>query len=114
MPYFSIQTNQTIEENARTELVQAASAFIGQLLGKPESYVMVAIQPDTPMSFGGDDAPTAMVLLKSIGLPRERCGELSQKICQFLEQRLDIRPERIFIDFKVVEGGLFGWNQKTF
>jgi phenylpyruvate tautomerase len=114
MPYFSIETNQTIDQASNRELMKKTSAFIAELLGKPESYVMFAIKPVTSLIFAGSDKPTAFVRLKSIGLPKERCPDLSEKICSFVEQELEVPPNRIFIDFKDLEREMFGWNGKTF
>ena len=88
--------------------------MFAELLGKPESYVMIAIKPGTPLTFAGSDEPAAFVRLKSIGLPKERCTEFSEKICGFVEQELEVPPTRVFIDFKDLEREMFGWNGKTF
>jgi len=114
MPYISIETNQTVDQAANRDLMKKLSAFIAELLGKPESYVMVTIKPGTPLIFAGSDEPAAFVRLKSIGLPKERCTEFSEKICDFVEQELEVPPNRVFIDFKDLERELFGWNSKTF
>ena len=114
MPYFSIETNQPIDQASNQQLLKKTSAFIADLLGKPEAYVMISIQPETPLIFGGSDAPAAFVRLKSIGLPQERCPELSEKICRLIEQELAVPRDRIFIDFKDLAGNMFGWNGKTF
>ena len=114
MPYFSIETNQDLAPAANQELLKKTSAFISELLGKPESYVMVSIQPGTPLIFGGGDKPAAFVRLKSIGLPVDRCPELSEKICHLIEQELGVPKDRVFIDFKDLQGNQFGWNGKTF
>jgi phenylpyruvate tautomerase len=114
MPYFSIETNQPIDPASNQQLLQKTSAFIADLLGKPESYVMISIQPDTPLIFGGSDAPAAFVRLKSIGLPRDRCPELSAKICNLIEQELAVPKDRVFIDFKDLARNMFGWDGKTF
>jgi phenylpyruvate tautomerase PptA (4-oxalocrotonate tautomerase family) len=114
MPYFSIETNQPIDRAANQLLLKKTSAFIADLLGKPESYVMISIQPQMPLIFGGSDAPAAFVRLKSIGLPQDRCPELSEKICNLIEQELAVPQDRIFIDFKDLARNLFGWNGKTF
>ena len=114
MPYISIETNQTVDQAANLDLMKKLSAFIAELLGKPESYVMVAIKPGTPLIFAGSDEPAAFVRLKSIGLPKEHCTGLSEKICGFVEQKLEVPPNRVFIDFKDLERELFGWNSKTF
>ncbi|MGD2023853.1 MAG: phenylpyruvate tautomerase MIF-related protein [Desulfobacterales bacterium] len=114
MPYFSIETNQTIAPRSQGDLIKKTSAFIAELLGKPESYVMVAIKPENALIFGGSDNPAAFVRLKSIGLLKERCTEYSEKICRFVEQELEVPPNRVFIDFKDLEREMFGWNGKTF
>ena len=114
MPYFSIETNQTIDKPANQELMKKTSAFVADLLGKPESYVMISIKPGTPLTFGGSAESAVFVRLKSIGLPKDRCTELSEKICGYIEQELGVSKDRIFIDFKDLERNMFGWNGKTF
>ena len=114
MPYFSIETNQPIDPASNQQLLKKTSAFIADLLGKPESYVMISLQPDTPLIFGGSDAPAAFVRLKSIGLHQDRCPEMSEKICRLIEQDLGVPQDRVFIDFKNLERSMFGWNGKTF
>lgn len=114
MPYFSIDTNQALEASKTKEIMKKASVLIAELLGKPESYVMVSIKPDTPLIFGGAADPAAFVRLKSIGLAEDRCAEFSEKICGFIEQELEIPKNRVFIDFKDLERKIFGWDGKTF
>ena len=114
MPYFSIETNQPIDQESNQQLLKKTSAFIADLLGKPEAYVMISIQPETPLILGGSDAPAAFVRLKSIGLPQDRCPELSEKICRLIEQEFGVPQDRVFVDFKDLAGNMFGWNGKTF
>jgi phenylpyruvate tautomerase len=114
MPYFSIDTNQTLEASKTKEIMKKASVLIAGLVGKPESYVMVSIKPDMPLIFAEADDPAAFVRLKSIGLAKDRCTEFSEKICGFILQELGIPKDRVFIDFKDLERKLFGWNGKTF
>jgi phenylpyruvate tautomerase PptA (4-oxalocrotonate tautomerase family) len=114
MPYFSIETNQPVEGSSNGELLKKLSAFVAEILGKPESYVMIALKPETPLIFDGSDEPVAFVRVKSIGLPKERCAQLSEKICGLIEQELHVPKNRVFIDFKDLERAMFGWNGKTF
>lgn len=114
MPFFSIETNQPIDPATRTDLLKKTSALIADLLGKPESFVMISIKPGIPLIFSGSDQPAAFVRLKSIGLPEDRCTAFSEKICDFIEQELSIPKDRVFIDFKNADRNLFGWNGKTF
>ncbi len=113
MPYFSIDTNQTLEEASTKEIMKKASSMIAGLLGKAESVVMVSLKPGTLMTFAGTDEPTAFASLKSIGLTTDQCPELSEKICGFIGHELGIPKGRIFIDFKNLEGKLFGWDGRT-
>jgi phenylpyruvate tautomerase PptA (4-oxalocrotonate tautomerase family) len=114
MPYFSIETNKVMDEKATSHLLKKASGFVAGMLGKPESYVMVSIKPDTPMMFGGSSLPLAFITLKSIGLPQDRCGDFAKRICEFVETELEIAPDRVFIDFTDLDRQRFGWNGKTF
>ncbi len=112
MPFFKIETNQKI--NDTESILKKASDFISEMLIKPEQYVMVSIETDPQMMFAGDTQPTAFVQLKSIGLQTDKCTEFSGKICQFINDELGIQADRVFIDFKDLQGNMFGWNNKTF
>ena len=114
MPYFAIQTNQPLDDTAKADLLKSASAFIAELLGKSEAYVMVALDAGVPLSFGASRNPAAYVALRSIGLPTERCSEFAAKISHFLEATLQISKERVFIDFANLHRDRFAWNGKTF
>ena len=114
MPYLCIETNQELQEEAKTGLLKKGSALVAGLLEKPESYVMMAVKTEADMIFGGNIGPTAFVQVKSIRLPGDRCAELSARLCEFLEKELDIPKGRVFIDFCDLTPTMFGWNGKTF
>jgi phenylpyruvate tautomerase PptA (4-oxalocrotonate tautomerase family) len=44
MPYFSVETNTSIDEPTTLEMMKKCSSFISELLGKPEQYIMVSIK----------------------------------------------------------------------
>jgi phenylpyruvate tautomerase len=114
MPFFKIETNQQLNDTGTQNILKKSSELISEMLSKPEKFVMVSIETNKQMMFGGDTEPTAFVQLKSIGLPVDRCAEFSGKICQFLSDEFGIQPDRVFIDFKDLERNMFGWNGKTF
>ncbi len=114
MPYFKIETNKTVIELERQELLRRASHFLSELLGKPEEYIMVSVHGDSAMLFSGSTAATAYVEVKSIGLARDRCSGYAAAIADFLQAELDVAPERSYIEFTDIDGGLFGWNRGTF
>lgn len=114
MPYFAIQTNQPLDAPSTAELTRKASAFVADLLGKPEDYVMAAVKSGTAMTFAGSAAPAAFVEVKSIGLPDDRCDALAASISAFVQTALGIEPDRVFIDFIDLQRTRFAWNGKTF
>ena len=114
MPYLQIQTNIDVKPEQHTTLLANASLMVANLLGKPESYVMVALQANTPMLFAGTEQPTAFLELKSIRLPTASTEELSQKLCAFIEDTLKIPKDRVYIKFINAEASLWGWNGRTF
>lgn len=114
MPYLKIQTNQSFTDNQISEVISAASQLVADKLGKPERYVMVAVEPPVPMLFAGTDATAAYLELKSIGLPESRTAELSQALCTLLEDKLGISAERIYIEFADAPRKMWGWNRTTF
>ncbi len=114
MPYLKIQTNQALDESAQQQLMAAASTSVAQQLGKPERYVMVAIDAARPMMFAGATAPLAYLELKSIGLPKQATAELSKHLCTLVAEQLDIPPDRVYIEFANAQRHMWGWNRGTF
>ena len=114
MPYLSIQTNHSFDENKTQAFLQKASKSVAELLGKPENYVMIAVQANTPMSFAGNSEPTAYVQIKSLGLPEESTTGFSEGICSLVSAELNIDPSRIYIEFASPARHMWGWNNKTF
>lgn len=114
MPYFKLETNRELNDEARKDLLKKLSGFVAAMLGKPENYMMLALHQATPMMFAGDTEPCAFVELKSIGLPKERCSADTKAICDFLEAECGIAADRVYIEFCNIDGKIFGWNRETF
>lgn len=111
MPYLKLQTNQIIEDK---ELIKKLSARVADELGKSESYVMVAIEAEVEMSFGGTKKPAAFFELKSIGLKKSMTEGLSKMLCDFAKEELSIPKNRVYIEFIDAPGKMWGWNGGTF
>lgn len=114
MPYLKIQTNQAIDAAAGKSLLARASQLVAGELGKPESYVMVALADNTPMLFAGDDAPLAYLELKSIGLPESKTAALSAALCSLMEDGIGVARDRVYIEFADAPRAMWGWNSTTF
>jgi len=114
MPYLQIQTNVEIAQENQATLLTHASQTVAQALGKSENYVMVALEENVPMLFGGSNDPCAFLLLQSLGLQHQQTAELSEKLCDFIAKQLNIAKDRIYIEFASPERIMWGWNGKTF
>ena len=114
MPFIRVETNVSLDDEDKQQFIKKFSGAAARMLAKPESYVMIALDAAKPLVFGGNGEPAAYVSLGSIGLARESCPELSAGICKLLEAELSIPQNRIYIDFRDLEGGMFGFNGKTF
>jgi len=114
MPYLKIQTNLPLTKAAQRAILKHASLLVSSELEKPEEYVMVALQPDTPMFFSGNDEPVAFLELKSIGLPVRRTKTLCRALCGMIEQHLGIASDRVYVKFIDVAHSMWGWKGDTF
>ena len=114
MPYLKIQSNKEIAPNKREEIVLKASKLLSVELGKPEDYVMVSLEEATTMCMGGTNDTTVFMELKSIGLPDPMTGSLSKSLCGFAQSVFSVEKSRIYIEFKNIEGSMWGWNDRTF
>lgn len=112
MPLLELTTNTTID-NCQ-QLAERASKLTAEMLGKPESYVMVKILPEQALLFAGTDEAAAHVKLKSLGLPENSTADLSSKICSFISSELSISSSRIYIEFSSPERHMWGWDKRTF
>ena len=114
MPYLKIQINIPLTRKAEKNILQAASSLVARDLGKPEEFVMIAVQPNTPMIFAGSDDPVAFLEMRSIGLLPAKAKILSKSLCQMIEQHLGIPKQRIYTKFMNVKRGMWGWKGSMF
>jgi len=114
MPLLKIQTNEPVDTDKRRALAADASKAVADMLGKPERYVMVSIEENPAMLFGGSDAPLAYLELKSIGLPETKTGDFSAALTILLDRHLGLPADRIYIEFADAPRAMWGWNGGTF
>lgn len=114
MPHARIETNLELGKGSAEALAKELSEFTADLLGKPEGFVQTCVAGGLSMTFGGTEAPTAYVTLRSIGLPDSSCPDFAARLCAFVQERLDVSQDRVFVAFENLERSMFGWNGKTF
>jgi phenylpyruvate tautomerase len=114
MPFLKIRTNQRLAESAAKSLASKASASVADLLGKPESYVMVSVETGAAMLFAGTDEPLAYLELKSIGLPKSITASASRALCDLVAGETGVATNRIYIEFTDAPRHMWGWNGGAF
>ncbi|KAI8816631.1 macrophage migration inhibitory factor-like protein [Fimicolochytrium jonesii] len=113
MPFLTIQTNTTATD--REALVSALSALGVKLLSKPEKYMVVNINENATLAFGGSQEPAAIVEVKSIGgLTKENNKEISAQIQPLLEKHLKVPAYRYYIFFSHFDAEDVGYAGATF
>lgn len=114
MPLLKIDTNQVLDADRAEAVLRDASRQVAEILGKPESYVMVDLSAGRSMSFAGSTEPLACLELKSLGLPEAETAELSAALCRFIADALGVPPARIYIEFSSPQRHMWGWDGRTF
>ncbi|MEK7704649.1 MAG: phenylpyruvate tautomerase MIF-related protein [Myxococcota bacterium] len=115
MPLVRLQTSATLDDEQRRALAQRLSSATAWLLGKPESYLMVVIEPPATMLMGGEDAPAAYLDVRAVGtISAEQAGALSREYAKILVTALNIDPERIFTTYTGVPASHWAHGDKTF
>nr|VFK33689.1 MAG: Phenylpyruvate tautomerase PptA, 4-oxalocrotonate tautomerase family [Candidatus Kentron sp. MB]VFK76305.1 MAG: Phenylpyruvate tautomerase PptA, 4-oxalocrotonate tautomerase family [Candidatus Kentron sp. MB] len=114
MPYLKIQTNIVIDDSKKQSVLAKVSADVAQQMGKPERYMMTAMDTGCAMTLGGTDQPLACVELKALDLSESHTSALSDAICRLLQEQLNIPQDRTYIVFADIPRAMWGWNGGTF
>jgi phenylpyruvate tautomerase PptA (4-oxalocrotonate tautomerase family) len=115
MPYVRVETSVAVEPATASQLTAALSRLCADTLGKPEAYVMVALQAGVPMRLGGAAGPVAFVDLRSIGgLTPRTCQALVAGITEVLQAVLKVPPDRTYLNLTDVKAAHWGHDGGTF
>lgn len=116
MPLIKVQTSVSAPAKSEVEaLLKQLSASLAKHLGKPESYVMTAFEPDVAMTFAGTTDPVCYIEIKSVGtMSPNQTKAMSQEFCQTVNQSLKVPTNRTYIEFADAKGAMWGWNGSTF
>ena len=111
MPFIQINTSSKSVLN-NDLLLKEISKKVAELTGKPENYVMTLIQNNSQMTFAGSDEPCCFIKLKSIGSLNP--SAMSKSLCELIESKTNIKPNRIYLEFIDVKAENWGFNGSTF
>lgn len=115
MPLIRLQLSVPLDEGKRASLMKGLSETVAGKLGKPESYMMVVLEPETPMLMSGAGDPAAFAEVRSVGsISGDQANTLSGAICEIVGNETGIAADRIYANFTGVQGAMWGWDKRTF
>ena len=109
MPFINVSTSVKVDD--KKKLLDEISILISSLTNKSKRFVMAKLDDDCEMFF--DDQTTCCFLeIKSIGSLNP--SEMSKPISNFVNQKMGIPLDKIYISFDDVPASMWAWNGRTF
>ena len=113
MPFINAKFSDTVTPEKEIEIKSALGEAI-TLLGKPERYLMVEIEDNRRLYFGGrNDQPIAyfdVSLLHSA--PRQSYEKLTARLCDIAKEVMGVDGDRVYVKFEETEN--WGYNSRMF
>ena len=109
MPYINVSTSAKV--NDKGKLLEEISSLISSLTNKSRRFVMAKIDDNCQMYFD-DVTPSCFLEIKSIGSLNP--SEMAKPISEFVNVKMGIPIDRIYISFQDVPSSLWAWNGRTF
>lgn len=101
MPFLTIHTNREVKDS--DAFLKEAAQFVAAELHKPISYVIVTLDYNPQMIFGGNpDIKSALVDMQSIGFANK--GDWAAKLTDFLATKLQLEKSSLNILFTNISG----------
>lgn len=111
MPFIHAKFSDTVTPEKELALKSALGEAI-TLLGKPERYLMVEIEDNRRLYFGGrNDQPIAyfdVSLLHSA--PRQSYEKLTARLCEIAKEYMNVDGSNVYVKFEETEN----WGYDSF
>lgn len=115
MPFINAKITTKISDDKK-EALKASFGQAVSALDKTENWVMVNIEDNQDIWFGGNKkAEAAFVGVQLVGNPSpEKSLDFTKKVCDIFENELSIPKDNLYLTLTPVEGHHWGWNDQTF
>lgn len=114
MPCIDVHRNFPMDQEDLSILQDRLIEIVEHILKKPKAFIMVILEDQKPIRFGGSDEPALFLEVKSIGLPGDSPARLSEEICQAVEALTAVPADRVYIEFTDSPRHMWGWDGGTF
>ena len=111
MPYIHAKFTGTVTPEKETEIKSALGEAI-TLLGKPERYLMVEIEDNRRLYFGGkNDQPIAFFDVSLLhSAPRASYEKLTARLCEIAKDTMNVDGGNVYVKFEETEN----WGYDSF
>ena len=109
MPYINVSTSVKIED--KKKLLEEISTLVSSLTNKSKRFVMAKLDDNSQMYFD-NESPCCFLEIKSIGSLKP--SEMAKPISNFVNEKLGIPIDKIYISFEDVPAEMWAWNGRTF
>ena len=109
MPYINVSTSAKIED--KKKLLEEISILVSSLTNKSKRFVMAKLDDNLEMYFD-DESPCCFLEIKSIGSLNP--SEMANPLCNFVNKKMGIPFDKIYISFEDVPATMWAWNGRTF
>ena len=109
MPYINISTSGNIED--KKKFLEEISILVSSLTKKSKRFVMAKLDNNFEMYFE-DESPCCFLEIKSIGSLNP--SDIAKPISIFVNEKIGIPIDKIYISFVDVSASMWAWNGRTF
>ena len=111
MPFINAKYSDTVTPEKEIEIKSALGEAI-TLLGKPERYLMVEIEDNRRLYFGGrNDQPIAYFDISLLhSAPRQSYEKLTARLCEIAKEYMNVDGSNVYVKFEETEN----WGYDSF
>lgn len=113
MPFINAKFSTPVSPQQEKEIKTALGEAI-TILGKPERYLMVEIEDDRRLYFGGENsAPIAFFDVSLLhSAPRKSYEQLTARLCEIAKDIMGVDGGNVYVKFEETEN--WGYNHIMF
>ena len=114
MPSIKTTVSKEISESARNNLIKKFGEAIALFPGKSETWLMLAFNDNTPMTFGGNsDGDYALLEVALFGSASDSAYDrMTAALSSIVNEELGIAPDKVYIKYE--ETNHWGWSGRNF
>ena len=113
MPFINSKITVKVSDEKK-DVIKAKLGEAVQLIGKPESFLMVGFEDEYCLYFAGEKLEKgAFVSVDLYGsASSSACSGMTAKICQIYQEELGIPGNHIYVEYRSTKD--WGWNGSNF